>query len=75
MCKMNKLIEVLRIQGARIGLKIIVKETKWLRLEIIEDEKVTLGEEKLDQVDSFTYLGIINSKDDGCSEDIKSRIA
>ena len=30
--KMNALLEVLRVQGARIGLKIIVKRNKSLRL-------------------------------------------
>ena len=73
--KMNELLEVLRVQGARIGLKINVKKTKSLRLGISEDEKVTLGNEKIDQVGSFTYLGSIISKDGGSSEDVKSRIA
>ena len=58
--KMTEL-EVLRGQGARIGLKINVKKTKSLRLGISEDEKVTLGNEKIDQVGSFTYLGSIIS--------------
>ena len=35
---------------------------------------MTLNNEKLDQVGSFTYLGII-SKDGGSNEDVKSRIA
>ena len=56
-------------------MKINVKKTKSLRLGISEDEKVTLGNEKIDQVSSFTYLGIIISKDGGSSEDVKSRIA
>ena len=73
--KMNEFLEVLRVQGARIGLKINVKKTKSLRLGISEDEKVTLGNEKIDQVGSFTYLGSIISKDGGSSEDVKSRIA
>ena len=47
--KMNEFLEVLRVQGARIGLKINVKKTKSLRLGISEDEKVTLGSEKIDQ--------------------------
>ena len=34
-----------------------------------------MGNEKIDQIDSFTYLGSIISKDGGCSEDAKSRIA
>ena len=33
-----------------------------------------LGNKKIDQMGSFTYLGSIISKDSGSSEDIKSRI-
>ena len=36
---------------------------------------MTLGNEMIDQVDSFTYLGGIVSKDSGSSEDVESRIA
>ena len=61
--------------GARIGLRINVKKTKPLRLGISEDEQVTLGNEKIDQVRSFCYLGSIISKDGGSGEDVKSRIA
>jgi hypothetical protein len=35
---------------------------------------VTLGNEKIDQVDSFTYLGSSIIKDGGNSEDVKNRI-
>ena len=52
-----------------------MKKTKSLRLGISEDEKVTLSNEKIDQVGSFTYFGSIISKDGGSSEDVKSRIA
>ena len=38
-------------------------------------EKVALGNEIIDQVNTFTYLGSIISKDGGNSEDIKSRTA
>ena len=72
MSKINDLLEVLRFQGARIGLKINVKKTKSLWLGRSEDEKVTLGNEKIDQVGSFTYLGSIISKDGGSSEDVKA---
>ena len=72
---MNELLEVLRVQGARIGLKINVMKTKSLRLGITEDEKVTLGNEKIDQMGSFTHLGSIISKNGGSSENVKSRIA
>ena len=46
--KMNELLKILRVQGARIGLKINVKKTKSLRLGISEDEKMTLRNEKID---------------------------
>ena len=36
---------------------------------------MTLGNKKIVQVGSFTYLGSIISKDGGSSEDVKSRIA
>ena len=61
----------MRVQGSRIGLKVNGKKAISLRLGISEDEKVTLGKEKIDQVDSFTYLGIIIRKDGGNSEDVK----
>ena len=56
-------------------MKINVEKNKFLRLRLSEYEKVTLGSGKIDQVDSSTYLGWMNSKDGGCSEDVKSRIA
>ena len=56
---MNELLEVLWLQDARIGLKINVKKTKLLRLGKREDERVTLGNEKIDQVDRLNYLGSV----------------
>ena len=72
---MNELLEVLRVQGARIAFKITVKKTKSLRLGISEGENVMLDNRKIDQVDSITYLIIITSKDSGCSKDVRSGIA
>ena len=56
-------------------MKINVKQTKFLRLGISEDEKGTWGNKKIDQVDSFTYFGRIISKESGSSEDVRSRTA
>ena len=72
---MNELLQVLRLQGARIGFKINVKKTKLLRLGISKDKKATQGNKKIDQVGRFTYLGSIISKYGGSCEDIKIRIA
>jgi len=52
-----------------------VRKTMLLRLGLSEGEKVTLGNKKLNQVNSSTYLGSIVWKDGGCREDFKSRIA
>ena len=38
-------------------------------------KKLTLRKEKIDQVDSFTYLGSITSEDGGYFEDVKSTTA
>ena len=67
---MNELLEALRFQGVRTGLKVNIKKTKLLRLGISKDEKVMLSKDKIDQVDSFTYLGSTICKDGGCSEDL-----
>ena len=72
---MNELLEVLRVKVARIGLKMNVKKTKSLRLGIREDEKLKSSNEIIDEVDSFTYLGCIISKEGGSIEYVKSRIA
>ena len=55
--KMNELLEVLRVQEARKS----------------KDENVTLGCKKIDQVNSFIYLGTIINKDRGFSGDFKNR--
>ena len=59
----------------RRALAKINRVTKSLRLGISEDEKLTFGNEKIDQADSFTYLGSIISKGGGSSEVVKNRIA
>ena len=74
MSEINDFLDVLWVNGARIGLKINVEKTKSLRLGISEDEMVTLGSQKVDQLDSFTYIGSIICKSVGSSEDVKSQI-
>ena len=54
--KTNEFVDVLQVQGARRGLKINLKKTKSIRLGICEDEKVTLGNEKIDEAASLTLL-------------------
>jgi len=54
-----------------LGLKIDAKKIKSLRLGIGEKETVMLGNEKIYLVDSFPYLGSINSKDGGAAKKLK----
>ena len=72
---MNNLLQVLRVQGAGIGLKINVKKTMSLKLGISEDGKTTFGNEKIDQAGTCIYLDSIISKDGGSSKDLKNKIA
>ena len=46
-----------------------------LKLGISKDERLILGNRRIDQVDSFIFLGSVISKDGGCSENGRSRIA
>ena len=71
----QNVLEALTVWGARIGLKISINMTKSLRLGMSAGKMVMMGNEKVDSMYSFIYLGIIINKDDGCSENVKSRIA
>ena len=52
-----------------------VKKIKSLRLGIREDGKVTFDNDKIDQMDRFTYLGTISIEDSWSSGNVQSRIA
>jgi len=65
--KKNEFFEILRFRGARISLKINYKKTASPRLGISEGEDVMMGNEKIFQVESFTYLASIIIKDGGCT--------
>ena len=64
-------LEFLGVQAARIGLTIIVKRTKSLRLGISEDEKVTLGSGKIDLLYSFSYIVVLLVKTAGSVKVLK----
>ena len=59
--------------GKQLKLKLIVKKTK---LMVAGSPKITIdGAEKVEQVESFKYLGAVKTATAACSGDIKSRIA
>ena len=69
--KMNEFLEVLRFQGARIGLKINVKMTKSLKRGLSEDEKVTLGNKRLISWVASLTLVVLLVKTVGAVKQIK----
>ena len=73
--KMNNFLKVLRTWDERIGLKIHVQKSRSFSMGISEEGEMILGNEKIDQVDSFIYLGISVSKNGGCCGDGKSGTA
>ena len=58
----------------RVGLKINEKKTKILRLNIRQMEPVTLEGKDIEDVDEFTYLGAVVSKEGGGGKDMDSRL-
>ena len=68
--KMNKFFEV-ESPGLKIGLEIMGKKTQSLKPIINEGEEVMLRNKKINQANSFTYLGSNIIKDCGCNEDVK----
>jgi len=51
-----------------------VGKTEALWINNHQQDPIRLNEEEVKEVDKFTYLGSIVSKDGGADEDIKSRI-
>ena len=66
----QELLEVW-VQDARTGLKIHIKKTKSLKLGISADEKVTLGNTKIDLVDSLLTLVVLLVKTMGAVKMLK----
>ena len=62
--------------GKQLNLKLNVKKTKLMVAGSVKEEhNITIDGEKVEQVESFKYLGSTNTTTAACSGDIKSRIA
>ena len=62
-------------EAARTGLKINVGKTETLRINNHQQDQIRLNDEEIKEVEKFTYLGSIVSKDGGADEDIRSRVS
>ena len=62
-------------KAARVGLKLNARKCKTLRTECVSSrEKIVVDGKEVDDVEEFTYLGVIVDKEGGGSKDIMHRL-
>lgn len=66
-------LERVAVEAEKTGLRINIGKTEILRINNQQQDPVRLQQEEIKEVDKFTYLGSIVSKDGGADDDIKSR--
>ena len=62
-------------EAKRVGLKINTQKTKTMRINAINQEHIHIGEQDIDEVDQFTYLGATVCKEGGGMKDLKNRLS
>ena len=60
--------------AAKLGLKISKRKTRTMRANHVNKNIIQLRYEDIEDVEQFTYLGSVVSRDGGTDRDIKSRI-
>src|SRR5215831_12074512 len=71
---MQEKTEELAEVSALVGLHVNKQKTKILKINISAEEDITLEEEVLEEVESFTYLGSVMDEKRGFDKDVKARI-
>jgi hypothetical protein len=68
--------KIIRLQqeAKLAGLNINVNKTKEMRINTQIEEKLSITNKEIEQVESFTYLGSIVTQDGGTDQDINQRI-
>ncbi|OOY74536.1 reverse transcriptase domain-containing protein, partial [Solemya velum gill symbiont] len=66
-------LERVATEAEKTGLQINTEKTELLRINNKQQDSVRLQQEEIKEVDKFTYLGSVVSKDGGADDDIKSR--
>ena len=79
---LQAIMDALSKTGKKCDIKINVKKTKVMRVcrdgskrEGGNAIKITIGEQVVEQVNQFRYLGSLMSDDGTCTAEIKSKIA
>jgi len=68
---LQKLTAVVHTASEQYGLKINTTKTKTIKI----GKKETVVKISVEQIDGFTYLGTLITKDGSCGENIRRRIA
>jgi hypothetical protein len=61
-------------EARKVGLAVNVKKTKAIRINTNKKETFMLGDENIEDVESFVYLGSKVTKDGGTAQDVVQRI-
>jgi hypothetical protein len=61
-------------EAGKVGLAINLKKTKALRVNTNKTEPFMLGDESIEDVESFVYLGSKVTKDGETTQDVAQRI-
>ena len=61
--------------AAKVGLKLNAKKCKVMKTNSKNEDKLKVGDNEVEEVESFTYLGANVTKDGGGTADVKRRIA
>ena len=72
--ELQALVNRLHVAGLEFGLMVNVDKTKVLSMDDVVCN-IRIGTEKLQQVDEFTYLGSLITKEGDCAKEIKLRLS
>ena len=71
---LKHLLEVLESEGNRAGLRLNASKTKIMSTDQLFSSTFSVGNNVIEIVDSFNFLGSIISKDGSCIHEVKRRI-
>ena len=72
--QMQEKTKILAENSSQVGLSIHKGKTQFMRINNTSTEPILLGDDTLEEVESFTYLGSIISNQGGTDADVKARI-
>jgi hypothetical protein len=70
----NDKLKRLQQEAKLAGLNINVNKTKEMRMNTQIEEKLSIANKEIQQVESFTYLGSIVTQDGAADQDLNQRI-